>query len=47
MQFKAQRMQRYGKREKFYCQNLIFKNDENIFLKEIEKGKVTVNEIVP
>ena len=39
MQLKAQRMGRYEKRGKLYCQNLIFKNDAKKFYVEIGKEK--------
>lgn len=45
MQPKIQRMQRYKKRGKFQCQNLIFKNDTKEFYRDIGQEKVTVNEI--
>ena len=45
MQLKTQRMQRYRKRGKFQCQNLIFKNDTKEFYRDIGQEKVTVNEI--
>ena len=44
MQFIAKRMQRYEKRGKFYCQNLLFKNDSKKFYRDIENEKLTVNE---
>ena len=40
MQLKPQRMQRYEKCRKVYCQNLIFKNDAKKFYREIGKEKV-------
>ena len=44
MQLKSQRMRRCEKHRKFYCQNLIFINDEKKFYRVIGKEKVTVNE---
>ena len=37
-------MQRYEKCGKFYCRNLIFKNDAEKFYREIGKEDVPVNE---
>ena len=39
MQLKAQRMQRYEKHGKFYCQNLIFKNDAKKIIQRDWKRK--------
>ena len=44
MQLKAQRLQRYLKGNKFYCQNVIFKRDAQKFYKEIGKETKTVND---
>ena len=44
MPIKAQRMRRCEKCEKFYHQNLIFKNVAKKFYREIGREKVAVNE---
>ena len=44
MQLKAQRLRRYEKGNKFYCQNVTFKRDAQKFYKEIGKETKTVND---
>ena len=42
IQLKAQRMRRYDKRSKFYCQNNTFKMDKKKFYRELGKTQMTV-----
>ena len=44
MQLKTQRLRRYGKRNMFYCQNLIFKREVKKIYREIGKKTITVND---
>ena len=42
IQLKAQRMRRYDKKSKFYCQNNTFKMDKKKFYRELGKTQMTV-----
>ena len=44
MELKAQRMRRYGKRSKFYRQNMIFKTDAKKFYGEVGKEMILIRE---
>lgn len=44
MQLKAQRLRRYEKRNKFYCQNVIVKRDAKKAYQDIGKETITVDD---
>ena len=44
MQLKAQRLRRYEKRNKFYCQNVVFKTNAKKFYGEIGKEIINVDD---